>query len=234
MTTSDADRPTGPHAVLWDMDGTLLDSEPIWDIAMERFALRNGIVMSPALRESTLGNSLPDAMGKIYAAADVAVSDRDVPGDSRWLLDTVAVLFQEDLPWRPGATEALDLVRDAGIPMALVTNTVRELTEVALDTIGRHRFAVTVCGDEVQRGKPAPDPYLRAAELLGRRPDQCLAVEDSPAGTDAATTAGCPTLVVPSAAPVPDGALRRFRESLVGLSGHDLTDAFHGVTTRPS
>lgn len=170
MTTSDADRPTGPHAVLWDMDGTLLDSEPIWDIAMERFALRNGIVMSPALRESTLGNSLPDAMGKIYAAADVAVSDRDVPGDSRWLLDTVAVLFQEDLPWRPGATEALDLVRDAGIPMALVTNTVRELTEVALDTIGRHRFAVTVCGDEVQRGKPAPDPYLRAAELLGVGP----------------------------------------------------------------
>ena len=92
--------------------------------------------------------------------------------------------------------------------MVLVTNTVRELTEVALETIGRGRFTTTVCGDEVVVGKPAPDPYLRAAELLGVPSADCLAVEDSPTGAQAASAAGCPTLVVESAAPVEPGRLR--------------------------
>ncbi|GAB91733.1 HAD family hydrolase [Gordonia rhizosphera] len=220
--------PTSPAAVLWDMDGTLLDSEPIWDIAMEDLALRHGIMMGPALRESTLGNSLPDAITKVHDAAQLTSAERDVAADSRWMLDHVAHLFSRGLPWRPGAVEALDLLRVAGVPMVLVTNTVRELTEVALDTLGRQRFLASVCGDEVSTGKPAPDPYLRAAELLGTRPDDCLAVEDSPTGTDAATTAGCPTLVVPSAVPVPAGALRTFRRTLIGLTIDDVTDAWTG------
>ncbi|WP_279098873.1 HAD family hydrolase [Gordonia bronchialis] len=231
MTAAPDTAPTRPvpAAVLWDMDGTLLDSEPIWDVAMEHFALRQGIVMGPALRESTLGNALPDAMSKVYAAADVAPADRDVPADARWLLDHVGELFAAGVPWRPGAADALEMVAAAGIPMALVTNTVRELTEVMLDILGRSRFAVTVCGDEVAAGKPAPDPYLRAAHLLGCRPDRCLAIEDSPAGAAAASAAGCPTLVIPSAAPVARGALRVFRESLVGLSPADVTSAYQGV-----
>ncbi|WP_431309266.1 HAD family hydrolase [Gordonia prachuapensis] len=219
---------SGPAAVLWDMDGTLLDSEPLWDIAMEDLALRHGIVMSPALRESTLGNSLPDAMSKVYAAAGIGPESQDRSGDERWLLDHVAGLFGAGLPWRPGARDALELVRSSALPMVLVTNTVRELTDIALETIGPHRFTATVCGDEVAAGKPEPDPYLRAASLLGLRPDQCLAVEDSPAGTAAATAAGCPTLVVPSAAPVPAGSLRSFRESLVDLTADDLVDAWTG------
>ncbi|WP_262365363.1 HAD family phosphatase [Gordonia sp. OPL2] len=223
-----APAPHAPAAVLWDMDGTLLDSEPIWDIAMADFAVRHGIVMSPELRESTLGNSLPDAMRKVYDAADVASADRDRSGDERWLLDHVAELFGAGLPWRPGAADVLDLVAAAGLPTVLVTNTVRELTEVALDTLGRHRFTATICGDEVPAGKPAPDLYLRAAEMVGVRPGACLAVEDSPTGTVAATAAGCPTLVVPSAAPVPRGSLRSFRDTLVGVTIDDLTDAWTG------
>ncbi|MGV9711295.1 HAD family hydrolase [Gordonia sp. NPDC003424] len=219
---------TAPAAVLWDMDGTLLDSEPLWDIAMEDLALRHGIVMTPALRETTLGNSLGDAITKVHVAADVAPHDRDLVADGRWMLDHVAVLFRKDLPWRPGAAAALDLVAAAGLPMVLVTNTVRELVEVALETLGPQRFTATVCGDEVPQGKPAPDLYLKAASLIGLRIDQCLAVEDSPTGTIAATTAGCPTLVVPSAAPVPAGNLRTFRETLVGLTVDDLTDAWTG------
>ncbi|AZG44407.1 HAD family hydrolase [Gordonia insulae] len=220
--------PQSPAAVLWDMDGTLLDSEPLWDIAMADLALRHGIVMSPALRESTLGNSLPDAMTKVYVAADVAPEAQDRDGDFRWLLDHVADLFGAGLPWRPGARDALDLIAAAGVPMVLVTNTVRELTDIALGTLGPDRFSATVCGDEVAHGKPAPDLYLRAAELVGVRTGACLAVEDSPTGTVAATTAGCPTLVIPSAAPVPPGSLRTFRESLVGLSLDDITDAWTG------
>ncbi|TYQ10395.1 UNVERIFIED_ORG: HAD superfamily hydrolase (TIGR01509 family) [Gordonia westfalica J30] len=221
-----------PAAVLWDMDGTLLDSEPIWDIAMADLATRHGIVMTRELRESTLGNSLPDALAKVHDAAGLSADERDPDADGRWTLDRVNELFAEDLPWRPGAREALDLVADAGIPMVLVTNTVRELTEVALETIGRHRFAATVCGDEVAVGKPAPDPYVRAAELLGFSTAECLAVEDSPTGAQAASTAGCPTLVVESAAPVERGPLRAFRRSLVGLGLDDVTEAWTGGLAR--
>lgn len=210
------------------MDGTLLDSEPIWDVAMAELAVRHGIIMTAELRESTLGNALPDALAKVYDAAGISPADRDPDVDGRWTLDLVARLFSRNLPWRPGARAALDLVASAGIPMVLVTNTVRELTEVALETVGRHRFATTVCGDEVAVGKPAPEPYLRAAELLGLTPADCLAVEDSPTGAAAATAAGCPTLVVPSATDVPAGALRFFRTSLVGLTVHDLAVAWSG------
>ncbi|GAB03746.1 beta-phosphoglucomutase-like phosphatase (HAD superfamily) [Gordonia amarae] len=220
--------PVAPAAILWDMDGTLLDSEPIWDIAVEEFTLRHGITMSPALRESTLGNSLPDAIGKVHDAADLAPGDRDLAGDSRWIIDRVKVLFGEGLPWRPGAAEILDLLVDLEIPSVLVTNTIRELTEVALDTLGRHRFTATVCSDEVAAGKPQPFPYLRAAELAGRHPGECLAVEDSPTGTVAATTAGCPTLVIPSAVPIPKGALRSFRTTLTGITFDDLVTAWTG------
>ncbi len=221
-----------PAAVLWDMDGTLLDSEPIWEIAMSELAALHGIAMTPHLRESTLGNSLPDALAKVHDAAGLSPEVRDPAADGRWTLDRVTELFQEGLPWRPGALEALELIACAGIPMALVTNTVREAADVALETIGRHRFATTVCGDEVAVGKPAPDPYMRAAELLGLPTAECLAVEDSPTGAQAATAAGCLTLVVESAAPVEPGPLRVFRRSLVGLGLDDVTEAWTGGLAR--
>ncbi|GAB37825.1 MULTISPECIES: HAD family hydrolase [Gordonia] len=211
-----------PAAVLWDMDGTLLDSEKLWDIAVAELSERHGYVMTPELRESTLGNSMSDALTKVFDASGVPVDERDYAADERWLLDRVAQLFSVDLPWRPGAFEALTTIFDAGIPMALVTNTVRELTDQALGTIGPHFFAVTVCGDEVEYGKPAPDPYLRAATLLGVEASQCVAVEDSPTGTQSAVSAGCTTIVVPSAADVPAGPRRRFRRSLDGLTIIDL------------
>lgn len=223
-----------PRAVLWDMDGTLLDSEVLWDIAVAELAERQGFEMTPELRESTLGNSMTDALTKIYDAAGISASDRDYVGDDRWLIDRVTQLFEEDLPWRPGAQAALDLVAASGRPMALVTNTVRELTTVALETIGADRFAASVCGDEIPSGKPAPDIYLHAARLLDLDPPRCLAVEDSPTGTMAATSAGCPTLVVPSAASVPDGPLRVFRPSLEGLTLDDLETAWRAGGIQPS
>ena len=210
------------------MDGTLLDSEKLWDIAVAELSARHGFVMTAQLRAETLGNSMTDALTKVYDAAGLADADRDYAADDRWLLDRVAELFRENLPWRSGAAEALDMIADLGIPMALVTNTVRELTDLALETIGRDRFAVTVCGDEVAAGKPAPDPYLLAARLLGVNPADALAIEDSPTGTASARAAGCPVIVVPSAVPVPTGPSRTFRESLVGLAPGDLTAATLG------
>ena len=89
--------------------------------------------------------------------------------------------------------------------MALVTNTQRALTERALNSIGKHYFSASVCGDEVPRGKPAPDAYQRAAALLDLEPSACLAIEDSVTGTAAAESAGCPVLVVPNDVAVPLG-----------------------------
>lgn len=120
---------------------------------------------------------------------------------------------------------ALATVREAGLASALVTNTKRSLTEFGLDTLGRDRFDVSVCGDEVARGKPEPDVYLRAAELLGVDPRDCVAVEDSPTGTRAAHAAGCAVIVIPCEIAVPEGPGRSFRDTLVGLTIDDLDQA---------
>lgn len=218
-----------PKAALFDMDGTLLDSEKLWDIAMGDLAVDLGIEMTHELRESTLGNSMNDALTKVFAAASVPVDDRDYLGRGAWLRDRVSTLFTAGIPWMSGAREALDMIAAQGIPLALVTNTERVLTEQALDTIGRDRFAATVCGDEVPLGKPAPDPYLRAAHLLGVDAADCLAFEDSPTGTQAATAAGCAAIVVPSAAPVPAGPRRTIRRSLLGLTLAEVAAAFNGT-----
>lgn len=218
-----------PKAVLCDMDGTLLDSEKLWDIAMGDLAADLGIVMTHELRESTLGNSMTNALTKVFDAAGIPADERDYPGCGAWLRERVSILFAAGIPWMPGAQDLLDLIAAEGIPLALVTNTERVLTEQALDTIGRERFAVTVCGDEVPMGKPAPDPYLQAAELLGLDAVDCLALEDSPTGTQAATAAGCAAIAVPSAAPVPPGPRRTIRESLVGLTLTDVAAAFNGT-----
>ncbi|WP_307851912.1 HAD family phosphatase [Williamsia sp. CHRR-6] len=215
-----------PDAVLWDMDGTLLDSEKLWDVAMIELALELGIVMTHELRRSTLGNSMRGALSKVFDAAAIDEPARDYDRWSQWLRDRVSELFDGAIPWRPGAVEALDTVAGLGIAMVLVTNTERGLTELALRTIGRERFTATICGDEVPAGKPAPDIYLAAAALVGADPSRCLAVEDSPTGTQAATSAGCPTLVVPSEMPVPDGPRRTFRDGLIGLDATALAHAF--------
>ena len=116
--------------------------------------------------------------------------------------------------------------------MALVTNTQRALTERALNGIGRHYFSATVCGDEVASGKPAPDPYLRAAALLGLTPEECLAVEDSVTGTAAAERAGCPVLVVPNDVAVPGGSRRKHVSSLAELDAADLRAIHSQLITR--
>ncbi|GAA4858325.1 HAD family hydrolase [Actinomycetospora straminea] len=213
-------------AVLWDMDGTLVDSEWLWDVSLADLAAHLGGELSVELREDLVGSSLPRSVSAVRAAAGLDPDDPDgVAADGRWLLERTKRLFAVDLPWRPGAREALVAVRAAGLPTALVTSTYRELTDVALDTIGRQFFDVTVCGDEVSATKPDPAPYLRAAELLGVAPHACVAVEDSPTGTRSAVAAGATVVVVPSEVSVPPGERRLLRPDLVGLSVDELREA---------
>ncbi|OBI59355.1 MULTISPECIES: HAD family phosphatase [Mycolicibacterium] len=210
------------RAVLWDMDGTLVDSEKLWDIAMHALYARMGGVLTPEVRESTVGGSAETVMRIVYDDLGLEPTPAAMAESADWLHDYTGELFEQGLPWRPGAKEMLDALTEVGIPMALVTNTRRGLTERALKSIGSHYFTVSVCGDEVDQAKPAPDPYLRAAHLLGIPAEHCLAVEDSVTGTASAEAAGCPVLVVPNDVEVPVGTRRRHVESLGVLGVEDL------------
>lgn len=212
------------RAVLWDMDGTLLESENLWDVGVRELSLHLGGPMSEETRQATIGASSYNALITVFAALGLEPTPDALADAKRWLYTRMAELFAGGLPWRPGARDALRTVRSAGLGSALVTNTDRQLCEFALETLGREHFDHSVCGDEVPAGKPDPAPYLRAAELLGVDPTDCLAVEDSPTGAASAEAAGCAVLVVPSITTVPESAHRVFRTTLEGLTAADLRE----------
>jgi HAD superfamily hydrolase (TIGR01509 family) len=216
------DRIGAMQAVLFDMDGTLVDSEKLWDISLAALYEELGGQLTPEVRASMVGGSAEDTMHTVYADLGRKPDPVAMTESIHWLHSYTAELFDAGLPWCDGAQELLEALAAEGIPMALVTNTQRALTDRALNSIGRHYFSATVCADEVPQGKPAPDLYLRAAELLDLPPDFCLAIEDSVTGTAAAEGAGCPVLVVPNDVAVPMGPRRRHVRSLAGINVADL------------
>ena len=206
------------RAVLWDMDGTLVDSEKLWTIALDELMVRLGNPLTQEIRVALIGSNMRRSTLILLAHAGIEPTEAAILDLESWLDNRMAEFFRDGLPWRPGARAALRSVRDAGVRTALVTSTERALTEVALDTIGREFFDVTICGDEVGgQNKPLPRPYSMAAELLGVDPADCVAVEDSVTGVTSAQAAGCTVLVVPAEAPVPPGERLVLRESLVGV-----------------
>jgi len=215
------------------MDGTLVDSEKLWDIAMRELYARHGGVLTAEVRESTVGGSSESVIRLVYADLGLEPDPVEMAATADWLHDITGELFDAGLPWCDGARELLDDLAGAAVPMALVTNTRRMLTERALNSIGRHYFTVSVCGDEVQRGKPAPDPYRQAAQLLGLDPAYCLAVEDSVTGAASAEGAGCPVLVVPNDVAVPVSPRRRHVASLAGVDLRRLRDIYDELQSDP-
>lgn len=208
----------GLAAVLWDMDGTLVDSEKLWDIALYEAAQWLGGMLTPEQRGSLVGTDIAATARYLLRLTGHPIEDGTIAEVEEWIRARTLSLFADELPWQPGAREALSAVRAAGLPCALVTSTERPVTELALDTIGREFFDVTVCGDEVGGlTKPHPEPYRKAARLLRVDTRACVAVEDSPVGTESAVTAGCTVLVVPGAVPVEPGPGRVIRSSLVGV-----------------
>jgi HAD superfamily hydrolase (TIGR01509 family) len=211
--------------VLCDMDGTLLDSEKIWDVALADTAAWLGGELSAAARQRMVGSSMGRSVAILHADLDV---DADAESSAAYLTERTAELFRTDLVWRPGARELLLALRAAEVPTALVTSTRRHLTEIALDTIGRKFFAATVCGDVVRRPNPQPDPYLRAAELIGRDPARCIAIEDSPIGIASAEAAGCVVVAVPNDVEIEPAATRHVLRTLVGVSVANLAALVQG------
>ncbi|MFI9388365.1 HAD family hydrolase [Kutzneria sp. NPDC052558] len=200
------------------MDGTLIDSEKVWDVSLADVATHLGGALTPETRAEMIGSNMDRTMVLMFQDLGLPLDPVAMDEACRFLTKRTEELFHDGLPWRPGAAELLAAVRAAGVPTALVTSTERALTEIALDTIGRDFFDVTICGDEVDgRNKPLPEPYLKAARLLGVAPADCVAVEDSPTGSASAAAAGCTVLVVPCDVDVPIGPGMVRRETLVGV-----------------
>jgi HAD superfamily hydrolase (TIGR01509 family) len=187
-------------AVLLDMDGTLVDTEKLWDVALRELAGRYGGVLSDASRAAMVGGSAPDTMRLLRD--DLGMPAIDLDEGAVWLLARTAELWAAGIPWLPGAAELIAAVRAARIPTALVTNTNRSLVDVALCTLGASNFDVVVCGDEVTASKPHPEHYLAATRALGVDPADCVAIEDSPTGLASARGAGCALLAIPNELPL--------------------------------
>lgn len=194
-TDSDSTAYTFPAAVLWDLDGTLVDSYGHWKAAWVEMAGRRGRSWTEAQSDELVGLGLLDA-AKIIAAHFDCGDDPELLVDE--MVTYVVDRLREEVTWQPGAAELLSAIRAENIPCALVTMSYRSLVEPVLEHLAPGTFAVIVTGDEVDQPKPHPAPYLAAAQALGLDPGACLAIEDSPTGIASAEAAGCRVLAVPS------------------------------------
>jgi HAD superfamily hydrolase (TIGR01509 family) len=214
----------GLQAVMFDMDGLLVDSEPLWFEAEAAIMDRMGSPWGPADQQHLIGGSLTRSSAYMQRKAAEPVSQEVI---ARWLVQGMADLIgARGVQVMPGALELLAEVAAAGLPHALVTSAEPEIMAAALDSIGV-RFPVTVCAADVARGKPDPEPYLRAAALLGVSPERSVALEDSPTGVTSAHAAGCTVIAVPSLPP-PPGLARLTVPSLRMLDLSALRKAIAG------
>ena len=202
-------------AVLWDMDGTLVDTEPSWIDAEYALAEKYGGTWSHEHALQLVGNDLIESGRYIREHMGIDVSPEQIVEE---LLDAVVAAIEVEVPWRSGARELLTELRAADVPCALVTMSWARFVEPVLAALPEGTFDAVVTGDAVDRGKPHPEPYLLAAKRLDVLAGECLAVEDSDTGATSAAAAGCTVLCVPHHVPVPAGPRRVFVDSLEGLT----------------
>ncbi len=205
--------------VLWDMDGTLIDSEPLWLAAEHELIESFGGSWSHEKGMQLVGNGLMASAG-ILQEAGVRMEPRAIV---EWLTEHVtAHLDPESMPWRPGARELLHALRDAGVPTALVTMSYRSMALEVASHLGFVGFDAVIAGDDVAHEKPHPDPYLRGAAALGLEPADCVAIEDSLNGIRSAAAAGTHAVVVPFLVPIPDSDEWLKWDTLTGRSAADV------------
>ena len=210
-----------PAAVLWDMDGTIVDTEPYWIAAEHDIVEEHGGTWSEELSHQLVGQDLLVAATFIRDNSAVEWSPEQIVDE---MLGRVIIQVREHMPWRPGARELLTALKEEGVPNALVTMSWRSLADAVLSALPDGTFDVVVTGDEVSHGKPHPEPYRAAARLLGVAPEDCVAIEDSPTGVRSAVAAGVPTLAVPHVVSVPEMAGAVHLDSLAGVTPSRLAE----------
>jgi HAD superfamily hydrolase (TIGR01509 family) len=216
----------GLQAVLWDMDGTLVDTEPVWVAAEFELAARHGATWSEDHGVHLIGRDLLSSGSYIREEMDLDLTPEQVV---EALLDRVVDVVRDGVQWRPGARELLAEQQRAGVPAALVTMSYRRLAAAVVDALPAGTFDAVVVGDEVTRGKPHPEPYLTAARLLGVEASRCVAIEDSAPGAASAQAAGCHVLAVPSLLGIAPAPNQTVRESLRSVSLADLEHMVDGA-----
>jgi HAD superfamily hydrolase (TIGR01509 family) len=202
-------------AVLFDMDGTLIDSEPYWLASEQALAAEHNGKWTHEDGLSVVGMSLDDSSKVFKDKASVDLEPSEIV--TRLTADVQSQL-QKVIPWRPGAKELLLDLRKHGVRTALVTMSLRRMAQQVVDAIGFDAFDVIVAGDDVIRGKPHPEPYLKAAEQLGFSPERCIAFEDSISGITSAEAAGTIAIGIPNFVQIPE------------QDGRILWESFEGVT----
>ncbi|HEY9307859.1 MAG TPA: HAD family phosphatase [Microbacterium sp.] len=202
-------------AVLWDMDGTLVDTEPYWMAAETPLIESFGGTWSHEQALGLVGLGLEDS-ARILQETGVRMSTDAII--DHLTDDVMRQLNVTGVPFRPGARELLANLRDAGIKTGLVTMSMRRMAQTVVDLIDFEAFDVVIAGDDATRPKPFPDPYLQACEALGVAPHETVAIEDSPNGLRSAVASGAAVIGVP------------LMVSLTGAGAHTLWDTLDGRT----
>lgn len=212
-----------PAAVLWDMDGTLIDSEPYWMKSEGSFAKANNSSWSEQDGLSLVGMSLYDSSKIIKERVG---SDLEPEQIIQKLTDDVSAQLKQEIYWRPGARELLLLLRKKRVKTALVTMSMHRMAKQVADSIGFDAFDLIIAGDDVRHGKPHPEPYLKAAELLGVNPEDCVAFEDSLTGLRSAEAANTKAVGVKNIVEIPMEPGRILWPTLEGVTISDLRRLF--------
>jgi HAD superfamily hydrolase (TIGR01509 family) len=206
-------------AVLWDLDGTIIDSEPLWMAGEHELAERYGAAWTEEDGLALVGNTLIESGRYIKDRLGADMSPEEIVD---FLVLRLAAALREDIPWRPGARGLIEALAAQDVPQALVTMSYASIAEPVAAVLP---FGTVVTGDAVTHGKPHPEPYLLAAERLGVDPADCLAVEDSRTGATSANAAGCHVLVVPHFVRVPEAP----RRTLLPTLEHVTPDALRAL-----
>jgi HAD superfamily hydrolase (TIGR01509 family) len=219
---------TLPAAVLWDMDGTLVDTEPYWMQAEDELVSAWGGQWSHEDALTLVGAGLWHSARVLQGRGVQLTEDEIVDHLTDRVLEQIETI---GTPWRAGARELLAELRGAGVKTALVTMSVRRMAEHVAGQLGFNGFDTVVSGDDVTHAKPHPEPYLVAAERLGVDPADCIAIEDSAPGTASAVAAGAVVIAVPFVLPLPESDDYTLWESLAGRTIGDLRALLAPVTS---
>ena len=209
MTTTN----TFPAAILFDHDGTLVDTEPVWAAAKVALAAEFGGTWTEQDTLDCLGLSMQFTLDRLRERG-VNLPDEEI--NNLLVAKVHETLAQQPVEFLPGIERFLAEVREAQIPAAVVTNATTSVARRTANAAPEGTFSVVIGNDETTHPKPNPQPYLLAAERLGVDPTQCVAIEDSPSGVRSATAAGMRVIVVPGELEVPAelGTARMSHEEL--------------------